>query len=725
MNAHQIDLSPSPRISRLRDLAVASLDKYPDRSESELAAYRSWIQSASEPSHIVRRGRLAGDILRHLTPYIGPEELIVGRFAQSLLSPDERTELERLRVHAPAWGVPLGQRAHMAIDYERVLRLGVRGTRRLIETYRSRLDLTRAEDMQRDDFYRACLEALDGVSALALAYARHAEDLAALEHDRTRMRELLEIAGICRRVPERPAETFREALQSIWFMTFAMCAGNQMLLFQLGRPDRLLWSYYRKDIEDGILTDHQARELIDCVSILLNNITPRGLAVGWMVGGRDANGDDASNWLSILFTETIGRVRLAYPGVGVCWHEGLDPALMELSCRLLEQGCTHPAIFNDEVITNGLLELGLPHRDACEYIHSTCVEITPIGISNVYVASPYHNLVQYLHDVLGVGPVHERTRRPVQMPRDKDELWRRLEERIADGVAAGVAAENRAMQTRLQYGGFPLLSCFVNDCLQRGLDIDHGGARANWLEPSFVGLANLTDAMKAIETLVYEQQRYTLDEVADALVNNFAGYERMLLEISHCPRYGNDLAEVDRLAQRIVSIIVSCCRRQRSLLGGVVTPGLFCWQMHEYLGRQTAASADGRLAGFPFADGSGPAQGRELTGPTAMVRSVTSWDHTPMIGGVAVNMRMAPPKRPGGLAPHLKALLLVFLQLGGFEAQVNVVSADTLREARRHPEQYRDLVVRVAGYSDYFVSLEPGMQDEIIQRTELEMVSRA
>jgi len=715
--------APTARVLRLREHALQCAQTLGSDGESQLAAARAWLRSGTEANYLLRRGLLAGEILRQLTPIIDADELLVGKFFGRPLTPAEQTELDDWqRLGEPATGKAYGQRAHMAIDYERVLRQGVAGVRAQIAAYRTALDLTRAGELAKDGFYQACLAALDGLVALAMKYADHAEELAARESDPARRAELYEIARVCRKVPESPAETFAEALQAIHFVTFCQCAGNQMLLFQLGRPDRYLLPYYRRDLAAGRLTLEQAQELIDCLGILLNEYTPRGLAVGWMVGGRDAAGGDITNELSYLFVQAVGHIRLAYPGVGICWTPETPPALLALACDLLARGYSHPAIFNDDVITRGLLRLGLSHRDACEYIHSTCVEITPIGISNVYVASPYYNLVQGLHDVLGIPPLHS-DQPPAPLPEIASfaELLERYRQRVRAMIRDGVLSENRAMLSRAQSGGFPLLSCFVNDCLNSGTDIDHGGARVNWLESSFVGLANLIDALQAIRQLVFVEGTLTLAQLRAALLANFVGDEALRAQLARTPKYGNDDDRVDTLASEITAFLHAECARHHSYWGDAVVPGFFCWIMHERLGSVTGASADGRVAGFPFADGSGPAQGRERLGPTAAIRSVTKWDHTPMIGGIAVNLRFQPADNPRTLAASMQPLLETFLTLGGFEAQVNVVDAATLRAAQRHPEHYRDLVVRVAGYSDYFVSLSPEMQAEVMLRSEMEI----
>ncbi|HEY3331933.1 MAG TPA: pyruvate formate lyase family protein [Capsulimonadaceae bacterium] len=712
----------SSATSRVEQLRAIAIDRIPhvtgeDREVTLLAA-RSWWTSSGEASVILRRGMLAGDILRGMTPVIDTDELLVGKFSRRELTSDESTDIENWRKYGePATGKAFGQRAHMSIDYDRVLRLGIRGVITQIERYRSSLDTSRAADLEKDCFYRACLSALDGVIVLATKYADLADEQAR-DAAPERIAELTEIARVCRNVPEYPAETFAEAMQAVHFITFAMCAGNRMLLFQPGRPDRYLLPYFRRDMASGRLTREKALELIDCFGILLNEYTPRGLAVGWMVGGRDSSGVDISNELSELFVETIGHVRMAYPAVGVCWTPDTPRDLMRLASRLLARGYSHPALFNDDVITRGLMGLGLSHRDACEYIHSCCVEITPIAISNVYVASPYFNLIQCLHDVLGIP---QRGIEPIAMPDipSMDDLLGRFNARLHDIVHAGIADQNRCMMSRAQSGGFPLLSCFVNDCLADGKDIDHGGARVNWIECSFVGLANLVDALAAIRLLVFEQRRISLSQLRDALIANFDGHADIKALLDKAPKYGTDNDTVDALVQPITDALRQECEQYRSYWGGAFVPGFFCWQMHEHLGRHTMASADGRAEGFPFADGSGPAQGREMFGPTAAVLSSTKWNHEPMIGGVAVNMRFQPGNQPDDIVEPLSAVCETFLRLGGFETQINVVNTSTLRDAQAHPDRYRDLVVRVAGYSDYFVGLSAEMQAEVIMRSEM------
>jgi len=290
---------------------------------------------------------------------------------------------------------------------------------------------------------------------------------------------------------------------------------------------------------------------------------------------------------------------------------------------------------------------------------------------------------------------------------------------LSGAIREAVISQNTQQATRRYNGGFPLLSCFVNDCLARGTDIDHGGARHNWIEPNFVGLSNLADSLAAIRQFVYEEGTLPLDELSAAMESNFAGREDLrLMLLNRAPKYGNDEPTVDAMATEIADFIRDEVRRYATYLGGPFLSGFFCWIKHVDLGRATAASADGRRAGFPLAAGSGPAQGRERLGPTAAVLSATKWDHAPHLGGIAVNLKFSRPRDATAFRQRLLDVVETYLQRGGFEVQVNVVDKETLLAAREHPEQYRDLVVRIGGYSDYFVGLSEEMQAEIILRTE-------
>ena len=687
---------------------------------------QAWQASGDEPWTLLRRAQCTTAVLDKLPLACWPESLLAGQFPDEPPSAELLADLERWQEQiAPATPRVDGQRAHMAIDYELLLRQGLGGIREQIARYRKPLDLARPDHLEKDVFYLACDMCLRALARYSQRYATHLRASADDSNDSDTQAMWRRLADICDRVPENPASTFYEAVQAIHLTTFALCASQQMLLFQLGRPDRYLLPYYRADLSAGRITPQEAQELIDCLCLMLNAYTPRGLAVGFMVGGLDGGGAEVSNELTRMMIESISHTRLSYPGIGLCWSDDLPKDIARRATELLAEGLSHPALFNDATITAGMAQAGLPPAEACLYQNSTCVEITPVASSNVYVASPYVNLLQLLHDVIGLEslddaghPVATDWAAPAQEVDSLDDLLAVYLAHLDEAIAAAVIDQNTAQMTRRYNGGWPLLSCFVNDCLARGLDIDHGGARHNWIEPSFVGLANTIDAMTAIDTLVFREKRFSLAEMVDRLRADplDAQFQRLLL--NHPAKYGNDEDGVDRLATRITTHIASQCQKHQTYLGGAFHPGFFCWVMHERLGVLTASSPDGRLARAALGDGSGPAQGRERLGPTAAILSATKWDHRPMLGGIAVNLRFQSPKDKSALSESLLGLVRTFMARGGFELQVNVVDTETLRKAQTHPEDFRDLVVRIGGYSDYFVGLSPRMQQEIILRTE-------
>ena len=364
------------------------------------------------------------------------------------------------------------------------------------------------------------------------------------------------------------------------------------------------------------------------------------------------------------------------------------------------------------MIQRGLRGLGTPPADACQYINSTCVEITPVGASNVWVASPYFNVCGLLLESLEQqAPVP-----PVTFTVFLDRYYRLL----GDQIRTAVIEQNVARETRCRFMARPLQSALTRDCLARGLDIEQGGALYNWVECSFVGVANLADSLAVIQEEVFgASPRLSLSQLHELLKHGFAGQEAVRQRfLNKYPKYGNADVRVDRFVQQTMDFVSTECAKYRMRLNAPFVPGAFCWIMHERLGTQTGATPDGRSCGFPFADGSGPAQGREKGGPTAAILSVTSWDAAPLIGGSAFNLKF-----PKTLFDHpesvgkVQDLILTFLRRGGFETQINVVDQAVLVEARKHPEQYADLIVRIGGYTDYFVRLNPEMQDEVIART--------
>ena len=513
-----------------------------------------------------------------------------------------------------------------------------------------------------------------------------------------------DVAEACRHIAHHPPRTFQEAIQLMWFIDCGIHTADCCHLIGPGRIDRRLYPWYEADIKAGRLTREEALNMIALLYLFLNNLTGRGLAYAVMVGG---NGQ--YNELSYLALEALRISGLTYPSVGVCWEEATPPELRKLTAELIAEGYSNIAVFNDRIIRKAMVHYGVPEEDAHEYINSTCVEITPCGDSNVYVASPYFPLCIILMEYLENSTAE-----------DYETFRREYLDLLEEKIRAGVEVQNKIRHLREEYLRRPLQSLFTKSCVRRKRDIEEGGAGYNWGECSFVGLANLVDSLGVIRHEVFEQKNFTLAELRDILKTDFKDNEPLRLRfLNGYPKYGNANPEGDGEITVIMDRIAHECSKYKMYPGDThFIPGTFCWIQHQKLGEICGATPDGRHAGFPFADGAGPAQGREKNGPTAAVASVCSWDHSKLLGGTAFNQRYtsAVVSTPEA-RKKLENLIDVFISNGGFETQINILDAETLKDAQLHPEEYRDLVVRIGGYTDYFVGLEPGMQAEVIMRT--------
>ena len=692
--------------------------------------------SAGVASWQLRRGLLTRDRLAAVQFAVDDLELLAGRLAPQpeTHSPEE---VEAARAYCNSYRWPGGQTGHCELDRSRVFALGIDGLQDEIRSLMKRASGGQAET------YQSFVYALDGLSALAANAVRAA--LAAMEGaliagGERRAAELKAMAESCSRIAHMPPESFRDAIQLLWLVDCGVTIGDCAGLISPGHLDRTLRPFYDADLRRGRITPGDALALIECLYLLLNEFVPDGLAVAVMVGGRDVQGCDLTNELSHLCLEALRRTKLVYPTVGICWHEGTPQPLCGLAVELISKGYANVAFFGDATIQRGLKELGVPPPEACNYINSTCVEITPVGSSNVWVASPYYPLCTILLEEVAASAAETGdagTRVSSANPSDPSDpscasalsiqdsafagFVARYQERLSKAIEGGVRVENENRIARQRFGRKPLQSVFTRDCVARGRDIDDGGAAWNWVECSFVGMANLADSLHVIREEVYERKRMSLAELKAVLDADFTGHEDVRLRfLQKYPKYGNDCADVDGFVGRIAEFVKKECSKHRMYPdGSACVPGTFCWIMHEVLGRECGATPDGRRAGFPFADGAGPAQGREKNGPTAAILSTTSWDHSCMIGGLAYNMKFNSSLFSSRESlDRLRDLITTFLKRGGFETQINVVDMETLRKAMENPDAHRDLVVRIGGYTDYFTRLSPGMQEEVMMRTE-------
>ena len=689
---------------RARCLARKRQWQFPD---GNTALARSLQSSADEASWQLRRGQACRDSLSVQYFELDELELLVGRYAAHGDDDATRTcAANYLKQLPPA----PGQTGHCELDRERIFTRGIDGMLADIGA------MNEPADADARDFRASACLALSGLSLLIERAGDCVAAALARERNAARCGELQAMLQSCRRIAHEPPATFRDAIQLISLLDKAVEYADRVALVVPGRLDRTLWPYYERDVAAGILTADDALALIECLYILINDTRADGLAMSVMVAGRDDDGQPVANALSYLCVEALRRTRLIYPTVGLCWHDDCAEELVDLAVELTSRGIPNLGFFGDETICSGLRELGVPDSDTTNYINSTCVEITPVAASNVWVASPYFNCCGLLLEEIAAQAASAAP------AADFASFLDAYQRRLAARIEAAVAQQNDWREKRRLYGRKPLQSVFTRDCLVRGRDIDDGGARYNWCECSFVGLANLADSLQALRELLFTSRELDFPALQAVLQSNFVGQEALRQRCLSLPKYGNAEAAPDTLFADMVQFVGSECRQHRLAPDdSPFVPGAFCWIMHERLGRETAATPDGRRQGTPFADGCGPAQGREKHGPTAAILSTTAWDHSTLIGGAAFNMKF-----PAALFENadsrgkLRELIKGFLICGGFETQVNVVNTATLKQAQSHPDAYRDLVVRIGGYTDYFTRLSPDMQDEVILRTEYE-----
>ena len=704
--ATQTSIDSANRIVTLRQRCRERKTLCGARDYQRILAYKSLQASEGMPWQL-RAGLRTRDILRGLPLALDELELLAGRFAT--FPAELKDELARADAYLAQLPASPGQTGHCELDMSRVFADGLDGLCAEIASRRVHITGEAA------DVYQSFIYALEGLGGLI----ENAATLAEREMVNAapgRAIELIGIAESCRRIAHAAPRTFRDALQLLWFIDMGVSISENAWLVEPGHIDRTLWPFYKQDVAAGTLTREQALELIESLYILINEFVADGLAMSVMVGGRDVQGKDLTNDLSYLGLEALRRTRMIYPTVGICYHSGTPLGLVDLAIDLVVGGLSTPAFFNDDTIQRGLKALNVPPEDACNYINSTCVEITPVGASNVWVASPYFNLPGILlEEIDALVKAGGKT--------SYDSFISGYQKRVARAISKAVAEQNQCRVERKHHGRKPLQSVFTKDCLSRARDIDDGGARYNWVECSFVGLANLADSLYVIREEVYSQHCLTLKELKKTLDANFAGQETIRQRfMNKYPKYGNANPAVDGIVQEMTVFLRDECKRHHMQPdASPFVPGTFCWIMHEQLGKETGATPDGRLATVALADAAGPAQGREKHGPTAAIRSTTSWDHSVMIGGLAYNMKFnAALFKSLDSCDQLRDLVLTYLRLGGFETQINILNHDTLLQARQHPEQYADLVVRIGGYCDYFTRLSPRMQDEIIMRAEFD-----
>ncbi len=626
--------------------------------------------------------------------------------------------------------------AHVAMDYRKILQRGIGGIRKELEERLAALPLTDPEYGRKSVFYRAGLELCEGALIIARRYRIHALDLAAAETDAGRKAELEQMAAMLEHIPLNPARTFREAMQSFWFMQFIPQLESNGYSITPGRFDQYMWPYLEKDLRDGIITHDEAQELVDMIFLKLSEIMrvdSRGAAeinAGYAagqniaVGGVDSEGMDATNPLSVMCLVANYHIQLNQPNFTARLHKDTPKEFLDLVIESISCGNGMPQILNDEVIVRSLVDHGIPLAEARDYIPVGCDEVTAHrhwGKCN----SGYVNFAKALEMTVGNGTDIQFNRR-IGLPIDVDNcdtfgaFLDAFDRQMKYAVTLQICEANLGDHVHKQIMPLPFTSLFMDDCIERGKDVTEGGAHYNTSGLVGVGTATVADSLQAIRSMVFEQKKLTLPKYRDLLMRNFEGAEptRQFI-INRLPKFGNDLDEVDQLAVHVTELFFDMLEKNKSFHGGDLWPALYSVSSQIGLGNYTAATPDGRLAGAPLSDGLTPMYGLDVSGPTANLKSVAKIDQSRSPNGVIINQRLT---KNLFLSPQgrekLPQLLRAFVDLGSFHWQFNIVDNETLRKAQESPDDYRSLVVRVAGYSAIFVELSLKAQNSIIARYE-------
>lgn len=689
---------------------------------------------------------------RDLQPYrISQED--IDRYEQEVIPYWEgRTQRERIfshvskeweeAYHAGVFTEFMEQRAggHTSMDGKMYHR-GLLDTKALIAEALAKLDFINdpeATDKQQE------LQAMDISCDAAILFAeRHADmadRMAEEEADPVRKAELRKIADVCRWVPAHAPRDMQEAIQMYWFVHLGTVTElNGWDCMNPGHIDQHLYPFYEKGLKDGTLTRDKAKELISCLWIKFNN-QPAPPKVGITalesgtyndftninIGGIDREGKDAVNELSYMILEIQEELHELQPGLSIHVSKVNPDEFVMAGARVIRQGHGYPSCFNPDTYTKELIRQGKTVEDANEGGCSGCIEVGAFG-KEAYILTGYLNTPKVFEITLnnGIDPVTgKKLGLETGDPRTfktYEELYEAYHKQMVHFVNMKLAVNNYIERMFSLYAPATFLSLFIDDCISKGKDYYSGGARYNTTYIQCTGLGTITDCLSTLKKHVFEEKRFTMDELLTAVSNNFEGNEKMRQYIiNRTPFFGNDDDYADSIAVKVYDDLVEAIEGHPNTRGGKTQLNMLSTTCHNYFGSVCGASVNGRLAKFAISDGTSPAHGADTNGPTAVIKSLGKLDQTKS-GGTLLNVRFVPTllKRDEDLK-KLVSLIRAYFNMGGHHIQFNIVDTQTLLDAQKEPENYKDLLVRVAGYSDYFNDMTEQLQNEIIARTENE-----
>lgn len=589
---------------------------------------------------------------------------------------------------------------------------------------------------QQKEFYECVILVMQGVQKFMKRYEDLLKETAKAYPDHAQ--DLMQVASICHNLQTQPAHTFHEALQSLWFLMVVLHMESNASSFSPGRLDQILYPYYQKDIDDLTLTKEDALELIECLWLKFNEIVYlrnknsakyfAGFPIGFNVaiGGQDQEGKDYCNDLSHLFLDAQEDIGLPQPNLSVRLHEHTNDALLRHAVRCVSKGSGMPQFFNDKAIIHSLEKLGISHEDAMNYAIVGCVELTTQGNNLGWSDAAMFNLNKVLELTLnhGVCLLTGKQLGPdygsLSTYKTFEELEAAYKKMILYFMDKMLVCCEAVEKAHIDVLPTPFLSAVIDDCMEKGMDVTAGGAHYNLSGIQMIQVANLADSLAAIKQMVYDEKRIAPADLVHALQTNFDGEEVMRQTLLHrVPKYGNDVEWVDELGAKWARFFRQELGKHTNYRNGPYHTGMYTVSAHVPMGKNVGASADGRLSQDPLADGGlSPVYGRDLQGPTAVLKSVSKMDDDCTTNGGLLNMKFLPDffKTETGITKFCH-FLRTFVDLEIPHIQFNVVSRQNLLDAQKHPEQYRSLTVRVAGYTAYFTELAGDLQNEIIART--------
>lgn len=627
---------------------------------------------------------------------------------------------------------------HIIVDYSKCLSKGIKGIIEEIRENISSLDLSKPSDFNKLFFLEAAEISCEAAIIFANRYAEKAEELAEKEENQEYKAELYKISEICRNVPENSPRSFREAIQSFWFIHILMHIESNGHSISPGRFDQYMYPYLKSDLESKKISMEEAQELINNLWVKFNEVLKvkdefTSLQAGGypmyqnlIVGGQNSAGRDVTNELSYMCMNAEANVKLPQPSFSIRYHANTPQEFLRKACEVVREGTGKPAMYSDISIIPSILNRGVNIYDARNYGIVGCVEQSIPGKTYGGHGASKLNLAKCLEITLHNG-VDPATKLDLGLHTGElsdfnsfEELMDAYKKQISYFVKLMVIMEHAITKVHSELAPVPFASALVDDCIAKGQDVMEGGAHYNFIGPEGIGVSTTADSFAAIKKLVFEEKKMSLNQLVHIIDSNFDNSEniRQML-VNSAPKFGNDDDYVDLITKEIADIYCREVEKYKTLRGGIFSPGMYPATAHVPMGMAVGATPDGRYAGTPLNDGVSPSQGKDILGPTASMKSVTKLDHVLASNGTLLNMKINPLSiHNSNSLSKFTNMIRSYFTLGGMHVQFNAISVDTLKKAQTEPEKYKDLVIRVAGYSAFFTGLDKSIQDEIISRTE-------